>query len=235
MQVKTPVSVAIINAKGGAGKTTFATNLASFYASRNLTVVLKDYDPQGSSSEWHRTRPFVYPEINLVNCVSQKASSTLSWQRRIPQGTDVIILDTPAAVDLNRMLVELKSVSKIIVPVMPSPIDIRATALFIRDLYKFLKIHQLKMEVAVVASRVKEASPLLGSLERIFHNLDIPFAGSIAEHGCYIRAAEHGVGVFEMPDSPHEQLAKSWKPVLDWLGLDTIDSDSRSRPELFVV
>ena len=47
----------VLNPKGGAGKTTIATNLASCFAAAEVPTTLMDYDPQGSSMNWLRLRP----------------------------------------------------------------------------------------------------------------------------------------------------------------------------------
>lgn len=52
------LTILVINSKGGSGKTTLTTNLASYYASKKCRTAIMDYDPQGSSLHWLRARPF---------------------------------------------------------------------------------------------------------------------------------------------------------------------------------
>jgi chromosome partitioning protein len=42
----------VLNAKGGCGKSTLATNIASYFATQGASVALADYDPQRSSLDW---------------------------------------------------------------------------------------------------------------------------------------------------------------------------------------
>ena len=44
--------IMVLNPKGGCGKSTLATNLASYYASQGKSVAIVDYDPQRSSLDW---------------------------------------------------------------------------------------------------------------------------------------------------------------------------------------
>ena len=84
-------TIMVLNAKGGCGKSTIATNLASYYAwEKEQNVVLADYDPQGSSMAWLAARGEEWPEIKGI----------AAWKDpvKIPKDTDVVIMDAPARV-----------------------------------------------------------------------------------------------------------------------------------------
>ena len=57
----------VINSKGGSGKTTLTTNLASYFAANRVPTTVLDYDPQGSSLNWLRSRAALAPKIDPVD------------------------------------------------------------------------------------------------------------------------------------------------------------------------
>jgi chromosome partitioning protein len=129
-------TILVINSKGGSGKTTLTTNLASYYASKKIRTAIMDYDPQGSSIQWLRVRPDELEKIHGANAAPAKGAvplrSTHAW---VPLDTEVMIIDAPAGVK-GLLLQELvRRASFIVIPVAPSPIDIHATADFIKELF----------------------------------------------------------------------------------------------------
>src|SRR5438045_7254405 len=86
----------VINPKGGSGKTTVATNLASYFASIKVPTTLMDYDPQGSSLNWLKQRPMDLARIHGANAAPAKPGRMRSFDMRVPDGTRQLVLD-PAA------------------------------------------------------------------------------------------------------------------------------------------
>jgi chromosome partitioning protein len=126
--------IIVMNTKGGCGKTTVATNLASLYVAQGYKTALLDYDPQGSSSTWLKRRAEAVPAIHGV--VAYQASgwnATRSWQMRMPQEIERVIVDTPAAIKSIDVLGYLKDVDTIVVPVLSSVIDVEAVIPFIQE------------------------------------------------------------------------------------------------------
>jgi len=66
------LTILVINSKGGTGKTTLTTNLASYYASKKARTAIMDYDPQGSSMQWLRLRPGHVEKIHGANAAPLK-------------------------------------------------------------------------------------------------------------------------------------------------------------------
>lgn len=223
-------TVMVMNAKGGSGKTTIVTSLAGYFASRGLVTALKDYDPQGSSTDWLKHRPKSRQPIYGVTPFRTSPGATRVWQMRIPTNTDRVLIDSPAGIQLLQYGEILRSVDNIIVPIVPSPIDIRATAFFLRDLFAFLKTHPNKAKVGVVANRVTRARSL-AALQRIFANIDIPCIASFSENENFIAAAEHGVSLLELETLRGEQDRKEWEPLLRWLG-EALDVTVRPHVKL---
>ena len=212
----------MLNPKGGSGKTTIAINLASYYAQRGLQPVLMDYDPQGSSSRWVRRRQPHQPPIRLITPYENDNRTTRAFQLRIPNDSGRVIIDTPAAIDARDMPELTRSADKIIVPVLPSEIDIHACSRCIANLLLVAKVKRDDNRLAIVANRVRRNTLIYQSLTRFLGTLDIPIVATIRDSQNYIRGAELSLGLHEMkPHQVSEDLAQ-WQPLLDWLDLPNL-------------
>jgi chromosome partitioning protein len=217
-----------MNTKGGCGKTTVATNLASYCISQGYATDLFDYDTQGSSTQWLKARDQDLPAIRGVAAhIPPQAGVTRSWQLRIPQQTRYVIQDTPAG-HVGFDLVDRVNESDIIlIPVLPSAIDIHSTANFIRDLLLVGKARANNKHIAIIANRTRVRTRSLNTLERFLRNLDIPVIAHIRDTQNYVRAAERGVGVGELAERAALKDAEPWANILDWIQqYDNSASDS---------
>ncbi len=213
------LTIVVINSKGGSGKTTLTTNLASFYASKNLRTAIMDYDPQGSSLHWLQARPATQNRIHGANAAPAKGSVALhSRQGWVPLDTEVLIIDAPGGAT-GLLLKELvRKATHIVIPVAPSPIDIRATADFIKDLYLTGGARTSKAKIAVVANRVRiRSSTNYAALERFLTSLKLPFLTNISDSENYLVAAEKGLGVFEMDEFVTATERQEFMPIVRWL------------------
>ncbi|VAW95490.1 ParA-like protein [hydrothermal vent metagenome] len=210
--------ILVLNSKGGCGKTTIATNLASCYASEGLTTALVDHDPQGSSMRWLNLRPKEKQEVYGVPAYSrQRAGVTMSWHRRVLPGSDKVIIDAPAGV-MGQQLQELvRQVDIILVPVLPSPIDIHAATRFIEELLLVGKVRSFGVQVAVIANRAKKNTLVYQSLERFLTTLKLPFIATLRDTQNYVRASARGIGIFEMWDQRVQQDKIQWEPLVEWI------------------
>ena len=155
--------ILVINSKGGCGKTTVATNLASYFVTQDLETALMDFDPQGSSIRWLSQRPQSGTAIYGVHVASRKNNTgvTRSFQMRVPPTTERMIIDAPAGISGNELIDLLHLVDTIIVPVLPSSIDIHAVTRFIQELLVIGKVRQRGLNIAVVANRAKKIHLLI--------------------------------------------------------------------------
>jgi len=229
-------TIMVVNSKGGSGKTTLATNLAGFYASRKQVSVIKDYDPQGSSTEWLKHRPYTMSSIHGLSAFKTSSQYvTRAFAMRLPANAERLIIDTPAGVDLKRFITTVQSVDKIIIPVSPSSIDIRATAMFIHELQKFKKMHRFRAEIGVVANRADVNSAAYRSMKKIFSNLDMEFIATLSQNENYIKAAEMGVSLLELDHPAVEKDKKEWAPLVNWIEDKEVVRVSVPEPHLFAV
>ncbi|MGE3480396.1 MAG: AAA family ATPase [Gammaproteobacteria bacterium] len=210
-------SILVLNAKGGCGKTTLATNIASFYAAQGQRVTLADFDPQHSSLDWLAARPSVHPPI--AGIAADEAGM------RVGSNCDCLVMDAPAAVHGREITNLVKRAQSVLMPVLPSPLDMRAAARFIEELLVAGKVSRRETKVAVVANRVRENTLIYHALERFLKRLDIPLIATLRDTQNYIRAAERGLGIFELAPSLVEPDLQQWKSLTRWL------NSKRSLPE----
>jgi chromosome partitioning protein len=209
--------IVVLNPKGGSGKTTLAINLAAFFAQRGDSTLLIDRDPQGSATRWLRKRKMPQPEIRGIATFERDSRTTLSWQMRVPEGTQKIVVDSPAAVEARTLPELTRDASKVIVPVLPSDIDIHAASRCIADLLLVAKIKRAENRIGVIANRVRKNTLMFHALMRFLEKLEIPVVATIRDSQNYVRAAEQGVGIHEMkPYTVKEDLAQ-WESLLNWL------------------
>jgi chromosome partitioning protein len=209
--------VIVLNPKGGSGKTTIASNLAACFAVGGQRPALLDLDPQGSSMRWLRKRPDDSAAIHGIAGFERTGAVTRSWQLRIPAECGVVVVDTPAAVEPQALPELTRGADAVLVPVMPSEIDIHATAKCIADLLLVAKIRRSQNRIGIIANRVRANTLVSQSLMRFLGSLDIPLLTTLRDTQNYVRSAEAGIGVCEMPRWQVQQDLEHWQPLLAWL------------------
>lgn len=209
--------VIIINPKGGSGKTTIATNLASYFAVAGLQPTLMDLDAQGSSTRWLSKRAKGQPTIHGIAGFERKAGVTRSFATRVPMESERLVIDTPAALEAQKLPDVTRNATAIIVPVLPSDIDIHAAAKCISDLLLIAKIRREEQRIAVIANRVKKHTLVYKSLMKFLETLNIPVVATLRDSQNYIRTAEAGIGLFEMKPYLVREDLDQWVPLVGWL------------------
>lgn len=208
--------IMVLNAKGGSGKSTIATNLAGYYASNGYDVVLADLDRQQSSLAWLEARSAGRPPIRGVDA-SQKGA-------RLPRSADVAILDAPAAAHGSDLGQLMRRADTFIVPVLPSPIDMRAAADFVAEMRQNKRIQSKQARFGVVANRVRGYTNIAHELEAFLRGLKVPVLTELRDNMNYIRAAERGIGIHELAPYATATDREQWQPIVRWL------NSKRSRP-----
>ncbi len=221
--------IMVLNAKGGAGKTMLATNLASYFATQYKSVALVDLDPQQSSLGWLAARPDDRRPIHGLD--------GLEGPIRVAKQTDIMIIDTPAAVHGKDLTALVRRAETVLIPVQPSATDMRAAGKFIDELLGVGKISRKEVKLALVANRMREANRVAGAMERLLRAVHIPFSttssdinhsledflkglkipllAEINDSENYLRADAQGLGIFELDDAERDR--ETWRPLLDWL------------------
>jgi chromosome partitioning protein len=209
--------IVVLNPKGGSGKTTIASNLAACYAVDGHRPALMDLDPQASSMRWMRKRPDDNAAIHGIAAFERSGAVTRSWQLRVPAECGAVIIDTPAALEPHALPEITRGADAVLVPVMPSDIDIHATAKCIADLLLVAKIRRADNRVGIIANRVRTNTLVSQSLMRFLDSLDIPLVAVLRDSQNYVRSAEAGVGVYEMPRWQVQHDVGHWRQLTAWL------------------
>ncbi len=209
--------IMVLNSKGGSGKSTIATSLAAYYAGRDEKVTLVDYDRQASSLEWLDRRPENRPQITGV-------AGFESGFRSVPRTTDVVIIDAPAGCHGADLTALVRHAETVIVPVLPSTIDITASGKFIDELREVGKVERKEVKLAVVGNRVREYTLISQELDEYLTALRMPYVTRLREAQNYVRAYTRGLGIHELPEYLAWPDWEQWKPLVSWL------NSKRSQP-----
>ena len=207
----------VINRKGGAGKTTLTINLASFFAKSSIATTIMDYDPQGSSLHWLKSRAPRLGKIHGANAAPEKFGQLRSLGMYVPPETEQLIIDAPggaSGVLLQEMLCRANCV---LIPVTPSSIDIHATAHFIKDVLLTGIVRTRNIRIAVVANRVRRSMPVYQPLERFLAALNLNLIARLLDSDAFVRAAETGTGIFEMEPGFAAAECRQFTPIVDWV------------------
>ncbi|VAW53372.1 ParA-like protein [hydrothermal vent metagenome] len=203
-------TILVLNAKGGCGKSTIATNLASYFAyEMEKKVVLADYDPQESSLAWLEARDEKWPYIQGV--------AAHKVPLNIDKDTDYLIMDAPARVHGKELTQLMRKVETVIFPVLPSPIDMRAATKYMAEVQKNGRVLRKEVKIGVIANRVRENTLIFSDLYDFIKAMKIPYIATLRDTQNYIHAEERGVGIFEMAPSRVYQDLEDWEPLTKWL------------------
>ncbi len=215
-------TILVLNPKGGSGKSTLATNIAAYFALQGKAVTLADCDHQASSRDWLAVRPPGRPRIS--------SAALHKGSLKIPEQTEFLIMDTPAGISDALLGKFLGRAETLVIPVIASPIDIRAAERFIELLFALKGSVNNRIKIATVANRVREDTLIAAKLEYCLDNLrlpngrKLPFITMLRASQNYIRAAELGLSLFELAPSKTYYDREQWQPLLRWL------SSRRSMP-----
>jgi chromosome partitioning protein len=210
--------ILVTNAKGGCGKSTIATSLAAYFASEGYATALADYDPQASSLTWLQQRPADYAPIAGVPAYD-------TGLKNVPRNTEYLVIDSAAGAFGKELHELVKKAETIIVPVLPSPIDIAAAEKFIEGLLGIAKVADKKAKAALVANRVRENTLIFEKLDDVLSRLKVPYITSFREAQNYIRAYQRGLGIHELPPYLAWPDWEQWDPLIEWL------DSRRSQPK----
>ena len=215
-------TILVLNPKGGCGKSTLATNIAGYFALQGKRVALADCDQQGSSRDWLAVRPERLAKIELA----ELKNDTL----QVGKSTEILVMDSPAGLHDKKLVNIARAAQTVVIPVLPSPIDIRAAEHFLGELVALRNRIGRKIKIATVANRVREDTIAAAKLEYYLEKLKLPNGGKIPfmtvlrASQNYIYAAGSGLTIFELAPSKTYYDREQWGPLLRWL------SSSRSIP-----
>jgi len=202
--------IMVLNAKGGCGKSTLATNIASYFASEGAAVALADYDPQRSSLDWLARRPENRPPIAGVAAYEDGL-------RHVPRSADIVVSDAPARSHGSELTDLVRHAETIVLPVLPSTIDMQATANFLEELRRVGKVGRKEVRIGAVANRVRDNTLIFDELDEFLTKAKVPYIAALREAQNYVRAYTRGIGIFELPEYLAWPDWDEWEPLTAWL------------------
>ncbi|MFN3629466.1 MAG: AAA family ATPase [Casimicrobiaceae bacterium] len=203
-------TILIVTPKGGAGKTTIATNLAAYLAGKRQRVALLDLDRQQSAARWLARRPRGLPQIMAADSAANNRSLRAA-------GIQWLVIDTPAGLHGEDLADRVRQADAILVPVSPSIFDFEATADLLAELERLKSVRDGRRPVALIGSRVDGRTVAASDLDEFLAPLSLDVLTHIRDAQAYVQAARAGLSVFDLPRSRGEELWEDWPPIFDWL------------------
>jgi chromosome partitioning protein len=205
------LTVLVASSKGGCGKSTLVTQLASQWAQEGKHTAIVDVDRQGSSYRWAALRPDNVPGVLAVEG-SRKALE------KLPPDTQRVLIDTPAGSHERELEPYLEQANVLLVPVLPSPFDLDATIHFLAHLKDIPKIKRGKLPVALVANRLKPwTRASQDAVEQISEHSPFPLVAQLRDSQAYVLLSALGKGIFDYSSEHVRGHQEDWKPLLRWI------------------
>ena len=201
-------AVLVANPKGGAGKTTLATNLSGYFANNGEKTILCDLDRQQSALRWMAFRDASLPPLTGYFAGNQIAVS-------LPTEADWVVVDAPAGLQGYKLSDYLRAVDKVVVPLVPSIFDMAATEDFLNSIRTEMRSQRTK--VGIVAMRVDPRTKAASMLEEFLTHFDIPIVAYIRNTQNYVNVAAAGATIFDPPRAKHRRDVEQWATLVEWL------------------
>lgn len=209
--------ILVANSKGGCGKTTLTTSLAGYFARSGRRTTLVDCDPQASAIAWCALRPAHLPRVHALASNDPAHGLNAGWMLRVPPTTQVMLIDTPAGLRAHEFERFARHADALVIPIVPSPIDLRATLAFFDMVRKLQEVRSGRLRIALVASRLRERTRAAKHLEATLERLTQAAKIRVRDSQVYVALAENGRSVFDDDGSTARPHRADWTPLLDWL------------------
>jgi chromosome partitioning protein len=201
----------VASSKGGCGKTTVVTQMASYWAQAGKHTAIVDADRQGSSFRWAARRPENVPGVLAVQG-SRKALD------KLPEDTDVAIVDTPAGVTLKDLEPYIEQAGVLVVPVLPSSFDLDATLDFLAGLQTIPRIKRGKLPVALVGNRLKPwTNASQDAMAQLAEASPFPVIAQLRDSQAYVLLTALGKGIFDYHSENVRGHQDDWTKLLRWI------------------
>lgn len=204
-------TILVASSKGGAGKTTLSTQLAGHFAAAGKRTVLVDADPQGSSTRWCEKRAEMDAAVLPVNGHSR------AFRKHLPEDAERVIIDAPAGAMADDLEPFLELADAVLVPVLPSAIDLEATVPFLNTLATVPRIKKGKLPVALVANRIKAWTQISQQAVEQLQAWPYPLVAQLRDSQGYVLLAALGRSVFDYRSEQMRSHQDDFAPLLRWL------------------
>lgn len=202
--------IAVVNGKGGCGKSTLATHLASYFAAHGEEVMLGDVDKQQSSRLWLALRSPQHRRIHGWT-VDEKSFA------RPPAGTRHVVLDTPGGFHGFGLMKVSAHAHAILIPVTAGVFDRAAARDSILELRSMPRVASGRCQLACIGMRMDARTGQAESLRAWASEMGIPCLGYIRSAVAYNRCLESGLSLFDLPAQKVAQHLSDWQTLIHWL------------------
>jgi len=205
------LKVLVASSKGGAGKSTIATNLAAHFSVDGKNTVLVDADRQGSSLRWSEKR------ATNGHVVLGIPGLRRDWEKNVPEDAQRVIIDSAAGLRASDVAEYLDHVDVVIVPVLPSAIDLEATEPFLNELAELPRIKRGKVPVGIVANRLKPWTNASQMAIEEMKGFPFPVVAELRDTQGYVLANALGKSIFDYHSEVVRAHQDDWAKLLRWL------------------
>lgn len=207
--------ILVANSKGGCGKTTLATNLAAYFAHQGQNVTMLDLDPQQSATQWVRLR--ADPRVEALGWPSAEPVSLGRLREQLKNAQDIVVIDSPAGMDRHTLDHVLRISQVLLVPVLPSPIDIRATTRFVQTVMLAPSYQRRPRRLAVIANRARSGTLMYATLHQFLASLKIPYLVTLRDTQQYVQSMASGDSMLDLNDARFQADRQHWRRIGEWL------------------
>jgi chromosome partitioning protein len=206
-------TILVASSKGGAGKTTIATHLAAQAALSGKRTALVDADPQRSSTRWAERRAGLDSAVLPLD--GSKAGR--GWQRALPENTQFVVIDAAAGAMAHELMPYLERADAVLVPVLPSTLDIEATVPFLDSLAKLARVRRGELPVGLVGNKLRPWTNASQQALDLWRQWPYPVVAQLRDSQAYSVLVGLGKSLFDYHSAQVREHQDDWQPLLRWL------------------
>jgi chromosome partitioning protein len=206
-------TILVASSKGGVGKTTIATHLAANAALSGQRTVLVDADPQRSSTRWAEKRADMDSAVLPVD----GSNAGRGWQRDLPEDTQYVVVDAAAGAMAHELMPFLERADAVVVPVVPSTLDIEATVPFLDTLARLARVRRGELPIALVGNKLRPWTNASQQAVDLWQAWPYPLVATLRDSQAYSLLCGLGKSLFDYNSAQVRNHQEDWQPLLRWL------------------
>ncbi|GAB3387324.1 nucleotide-binding protein [Lysobacter fragariae] len=210
-------TVLVASSKGGAGKTTIATHLAAHSAIDGLRTALVDADPQASSTRWAQKRALDGRAGVDSAVLALDGTRRKGWRKHVPDDTQRLVIDGAAGAMADELESFLDVVDAVVVPVVPSTLDIEATVPFLDTLAGHPRVRKGELRVGLVGNKLKPWTNVSQQALDLLGQWPYPLVAQVRDSQGYVVTTALGKSIFDYHSAQVREHQADWASLLKWL------------------